>query len=107
MIFTEIAEREAVQVPTVSWITEGAEIGVMRSDNERPPTRLKQAMELLHQADNISDVFDDMDSPHFLKAVVAKGKGDMVEISDNIGIRVCVSINADSAGVFFDTAADI
>ncbi len=64
-------------------------------------------MELFHQADDVSNVLNDVNGPHFAERIVAKRKRDMVEVGDHIGGGVRISIQADRAGIFLDAAADI
>ena len=64
-------------------------------------------MKLFHQADDVSDMLNNVNGPHFAERIVVKGERDMVEVGDHIGGGVRVSINADRTGIFFDAAADI
>jgi hypothetical protein len=107
VILAEIAQGEAVEVPAVGRVAKGAEIGVVGSNDEGSSAGLEETVKLLHQADYVSDVLNDVNGTYFAETAVAKGKRDVIEVSDDIGVRVRVSIDADGAGVFFDAAADI
>lgn len=107
VIFTEVAQREAIQVPLVSGITEGAEIGVVRRDDDGAATGNKQAMELFQGGDHIGHVFDDVCSADLTERVIPKRIGNPIQISYYIGARVGIAIQADSAGILIDSAADI
>jgi hypothetical protein len=91
----------------MSRVTERAEIGVMRSHDERAPAGGEQAPELLHGADDIGDVLNDVNCPHFVEGAVPEREGEMVEVSDDIGGGVGIAIESDGAGVFIDPAADV
>ena len=64
-------------------------------------------MEFLYEANYVSDVLNHVNGAYFAERIVAKRKGDVVKVGDDIGVRIRVSINADRAGIFFDAAADI
>jgi hypothetical protein len=91
----------------VGRVAEGAEIRVVRSDDKGPSAGLEEAVKLLHQADDVFNMFNDVNGAHFAETAVTKGKRDAVEVSDDVGVCVCVPVNADSARIFFDAAADI
>jgi hypothetical protein len=107
VILPEVAQGKTVEVPPMGGITEGAEIGVVGSNNNGPASRLEKTMKLLHQANYVSDMFDDMDGAYFAEAIIAKREGNVIQVGDDIGARVRISIKADSTGILVDAAADI
>ncbi len=88
-------------------IAEGAEIGVMRGDNDQPAARSEQAMEVLHGAQNAGDMFDHVGGANFDKRAVGEGQGRLVEIRDYVGAACRVGVYADRAGKFVDAAAGV
>ena len=107
VILAEIAQGKTVQMPAVGRIAKGAEVCIMRRDNKGSSAGLQKTVELIHQANDVFDVFNHVNGAYFAERVVAKGKGNVIKVGNDIGIGVCVSINAYSAGIFFDPAADI
>ncbi len=105
MIFAEIAQREAVQVPLMRRIAERTEVRVMRGDDENVAAWLEQAMKFLNGADDIRDVLDEMDGTDLTKGTVAKRKGEVVKIRDDIRVGVRISINPNCARIFLNAAA--
>ena len=92
VIFTEVAKREAVEVPAVGWIAERTEISVVRRDDDRAAAGSKQAIELFHGADHVGHVLNDVDRAHFAERTVAEWKGEMIEIGDHIRLGGRIAI---------------
>ena len=67
MILPEIPERKAVQVPAVGGIAKGAEIGIVRCHDNHFAAGSQQPVEFFHCAENVRDMFYDMDCPDFAK----------------------------------------
>ena len=107
VIRAEVAEAEAVEVPTVSWITERTEIGIVRRNDGHSAAGANEAMELLHGLHHIGDVLDHMDGPQRVEGLVAKRIREMVEIRDHVRACTGVAVKSDGAGVFVDSTADV
>lgn len=107
MVLAEVAQREAVEVPAVARIAKRAEIGVVRGDDENPAARSKQPVELFHSADDVTHVLNDVNGANFGERGIFEGKRKAVEVGDDIGVRVAVTIDPDCAGVLIDSAADV
>ena len=105
MVFAEIAQREAVQMPLMGRIAEGTEVGVVRSDDEHAATGLEQSMEFFQGSNDIRDMFDDVDRTDFTKRAVLKREREVVEIGDYVSIRVRVPIHTDRTRIFLNSAA--
>jgi hypothetical protein len=88
-------------------IAKGAEIGIVRRDDEYPATASEQAMNFLHHPDDVRHMLDDMDSANFAERMIAQRIGKPVEVGDDVGARVGTSIEANSARVFVNAAANI
>lgn len=88
-------------------IAERAEIGVMRRDDYRAAPRREQPMELFHGANDVRDVFDDMNCADLAERVIGKWKREMIEIRDDVSTRIQVAIKADCTGTLIYSAADI
>lgn len=107
MILTEIAERKAIQVPAVGGIAKGAEIGVVRGNDNDSAAGYEQAMELFYRADHVGYVFDDVGGADLAEGVVAEWKWEMIQVCDHVRPGMRTTIQADSAGVLVEPAADI
>lgn len=103
----KVIERKRIEMPAVSGITERAEISVMRRGDEDRSTSSCDAVEFLHGGDDVGDVFDDVNGADFVKYAFAKGKRAAVNVAEDIGRGTGIFVNANGAGRFYDTAADI
>src|ERR1700689_4722984 len=84
VIVTEIAQREAVEVPTVSGVAEGAEVGVVRRDNQNFAAVANHTMELLHGTDHVGDVLDNGDGLERVETGIAERIGEMIQVGQNV-----------------------
>src|SRR5277367_867964 len=101
----KVEERIGVQVPAMSGIPEGAEIGVMRSGDENGAPGFGDAVEFFHGGDDVRDVFDDVFGAELVEGIVAEGQAAVVQMAENIGGGGWIHIEADGAGIFCWTAA--
>jgi hypothetical protein len=67
VIRSEVAEREAVQMPAVCGIAKRAEVRVVGSCNVYLSTRTKEAMKFLHCAYDVGDMFNHVDGTHVVE----------------------------------------
>lgn len=88
-------------------VAKRTEIRVMRRHDHHAASGSKQPVELLHGADHVANVLDHMNRPDFGKRTVAKRKRIVVQICYNVGLCIWISINADRAWIFVDTATDV
>ena len=79
----------------------------MRRHNKCAPTWPKNSVELFHQVDYVLDMFDHVNRTHLAERIVSKRKWGVIEIGDYVCVCIGISIKADRARVFVDTAADI
>ena len=107
VVLAEVAEAERVQVPFVSGITEGAEIGVVRGNDRYYPTRPHQPVELLHRLHHVADMFDHMDGAKLVEAIVNKGVREQVEVRNHVRAGARIAVKADGAGMLVDSTADV
>ena len=105
MIFAEIAQGKAVQMPFVGRIAKRAEIRVMGGDDKDAAPGLEEPVEFLDGPDDVRDVLDQMDCADFTKRAVPEGEREMVEIGKYVRIGVRVAVDADCARIFLDPAA--
>lgn len=105
MVRAEVAQREAVEVPAMRGIAEGAEIRIVRSDDDRLSPRREQAVKFFHRSDNVSDMFYNMDRAQLPERAVQERKWVVIEVGQHIGSCVRVAIDTESAGKFIDPAA--
>jgi len=107
MIVTEITERKAIQVPAVGGIAKGAEIGVVGRNDDDAAARCKQAMKLLHRADHVGYVFDDVGGADLAEGAVAEWEWETIQVCDDVGPGVRVEIQAYCTGILIEPAAHI
>lgn len=88
-------------------IAEGAEVSIVRGDDDGAAAGREHAMKLFDRADHIADMLNNVDGANLAEGAVGEWPGEAVEIGDHIGARVGVPIDADRAGVLVDPAADI
>ncbi len=58
----------------------------MRRHDNQPPSGRKQPVKLFHGANDVGQVFDDMNGPHLAKRPVPERERKTVEISNHIGL---------------------
>ncbi len=104
MIFAEVPEREAIQMPAVGGVAEGAEIRVMRRDDHSLAVRAEKPMKLFHRSNYVRYVLDHMNGAYLAEGAVGKRKRTLIEIGDHVGTRVCVAVNANRSGILVDSA---
>src|SRR5437016_4423344 len=88
-------------------VAEGAEVGVMRSYQVNGAAGAHQAVEFLHGANHVVEMFNHMDGGEPVKATVGERIGKAVEIGQNIRAAGGVAIKADGAGLLVNAAAHI
>jgi hypothetical protein len=107
MVVAEVAEGEAVQVVLVGGVAEGAEIGVMRGFDAHASARLHQTVELFHGANDVGEMFDDVDGAQAVKGAVGERVGEVVKFADHVGGTGGVEVDAEGARVLANAAADV
>src|SRR5579862_997021 len=94
-------------MPAVGGIAKGAEVGVVRCDQEEAAAGSAQAMKLFHGADDVGDVLDDVDRAECVEGVVAERVRKTVEVAQHVGATARIAIDADGAGILVDAAAHV
>src|SRR5208282_5808622 len=94
-------------MPAMSGVAERAEVGVVRRDDQNPAARADQAMKLLHGADDVGNVLDDVHGAQGLEGTVAERVGEPVQVAQNVGAATGIAIDADRARIFVDATADV
>ena len=79
----------------------------MRRDDEDASSGAHQPVKLLHRADYIGDMLDDMDGAQLIESAVAKRVWETVKIADDVSIRISIQIDSDSTRVLVDSAANV
>ena len=54
-------------MPAMGRVAKGTEIGVVRRNDDEPPSWSKQAVELFHRPNYVRDMFNDVDGAHLLE----------------------------------------
>ena len=88
-------------------IAERAEIGVMGRFNAYGAAGTHQAVKLLHGADHVVHVLDDVDGGEPVEGAIGERVGEMVEVRQHIGTAGGIAIDSDGTGLLVDPAADI
>jgi hypothetical protein len=91
----------------VRGIAERTEICVVWRDDDGASAGREQPMELFDGANDVGDMFNDVDGSDFLNGLIAQRPWEAVEIGDHIGAGVCVAIQANGARIFINAAADV
>src|SRR5450432_95759 len=94
-------------MPAVGGVAERAEIGIVRRLNAHAAAGSHEPMKLLHSADHVGDMLDDMDGSELVEGVVGKRVGDVVEIAENVGAGGGIAVYADRSRILIDAAADV
>ncbi len=92
VVFAEVTEGKTIQMPAMGGIAKGAVIGVMGCCNDGAASGSEQAVELLHRADDVRDVLNDMRRPDFAERTVGERKGEMVEVGYDVGAGVWIAV---------------
>ena len=71
-----------------------------------PPARTS-AVKLLHGADHVGDVLDDVNGQHAVERVVGERVGEAVEVAQDVGAAGGIAVDPDGAGMLADPAADV
>src|SRR5258705_116250 len=72
VVGAEVAEGERVEVPAMSGIAEGAEIGIVRGLDADAAAGAHQAMKFLHGGDHVGEVLDDVDGAQLVERVIGE-----------------------------------
>ncbi len=88
-------------------IAKGTEVGVMRGDDDRAAAGREHAVDLFDRADDVQDVFNDVNRAHFTEGVVGERPREAIDVCDQVSARVDIAIDANRAGIFVDTASDV
>jgi len=88
-------------------IAEGAEIGVVRRDDDHLAAGSDQAMKLLHAADDVRDVLDHVHGLQRVERRIAERVRDVVEVAQYVGAAGGIAIDTDRAWTLVDPAADV
>src|SRR5205807_5956651 len=107
VLLAEVPEAETVQVMPMSGVAERAEVRIMRGLQTHRAAGADQAMELLHGADHVVDMFDDVDRGQPIEGTVREGIGKAIEIGEYVGAAVGIPVQPDAAGLLVNPAADV
>src|ERR1035437_6721035 len=107
MILAEVAEAETVQVALVSGVAERAEIGVVRGLQAHGAAGPHQAVELLHCAHDVADVFDHVDRRQPVERAVGERIGKAVDAQQDFGAAGGIAVDSDGSGLLVNSAADV
>lgn len=94
-------------MPAVRRIAERAEVGVVRRGDVQRAAWPQQAMKFLHAANDVGNVFDDVNGAQMIEAAVAKRIRKMVEIAEDIGGGSGDAVDSDRTREFVYPAADV
>ena len=64
-------------------------------------------MKLLHGADDVGDVLDDVDGAQLIEGAVAEGIGEPIEVAEDVGAGMRVAVDPDGSWDLVDSAAHV
>src|SRR5256885_402280 len=91
----------------VRGIAERTEVRVMGRFDAHAAARTYQAVEFLHGGDHIVKMFDHMNCDHAIEAVIGEWIGVVIEVANDVSTACGVVIDADSARLLANAAADV
>src|SRR5690349_8145783 len=91
----------------MSWIGCPIRIRIMRRDDLQLAAGLCDAMQLIHETENVGHVLDNMTTNYFFEFIVSERIRKNSEIVNNIRMARTIRIDPDSAGKFVLTTTDI
>jgi len=107
VVLAKVAEGEAVEVVFVGGVAEGAVVGIVWGFDADAASGADQAVEFFHGADDVCEVFYDVDGAEVIEGAVGEGVREMVEVAEDVGGAGGIEVDADCAGEFADSAADV
>ena len=106
-IAAEETKRKAIEVPAVGGIAVRTEVRVMRGHDDGAAAGHEQTVKFFDGSDDVSDMFDDMDGADLAEGAIGQRPGEVIEICNKVSTRARIAIDADSAGILVDAAANI
>src|SRR5690349_16721197 len=79
----------------------------MRGLDAHRAAHARQAVELLHGANHVLHVLDNVNRQHAVEAVIAERIRGAVEVAQHVGAARGIAVDADGTGPLVDPAADI
>ena len=79
----------------------------MWRDDHDASAWLEQAVEFFNGANDIPNMLNQMDGANFAERVIPKGKWKMIEIGNDVGLSVAVSVNPNGARKFLDSTPHV
>lgn len=79
----------------------------MGRGDDYPAARRQQPIELFHGADDVANMFDDMNGANFAERAITERERVVVEIGNHIGVGVRIAIKANGARVLINPASNI
>src|ERR1700680_3523366 len=107
VVVTKVAEAEAIQMILVRRIAKRTVIRVVRRCDAQRPARPEQPMKLLHAADHIVQMLDDVNGRDAVEAIIGKRIWEFVQIDQHVGLARRIAVDADRAGLLANAAADV
>jgi len=103
----EVGEGFGRQMPAVSRVGVGSDVGKVRRVEADERTRLPDAVQLGDDGQHIIDVLDHLIADEQIKLVVGEWVWHVVQVVDDIGPGARVIVEADAAGRLMLAAADV
>ena len=79
----------------------------MWSNDPQSAARLCDAMQLIHEAEDVGNMFDHVATNYFLELVISEWIRKRSEIVDDISMTQTVRVDTDGAGKFVLTTTDV
>src|SRR5262249_8488809 len=107
VLFSEISEAETVQMALVGRVAKGTEVSIVGSFDAHRTAGPHQAVKLLHGANYIFNVLDDMYRSEAIEGAIGERIRKTVEVGQNIGAAGGIPVDSDGTGLLVNPAADV
>jgi hypothetical protein len=107
IVLAEITEGEAVEMPAMGGVAEGAEVGIVRRDDEDLASGANEAVKFFHGFHDVAHVFDHVNGLQGVEGGISERVRKLVELANHVGSAGGVAVDANGSGEFVDAAADV
>ena len=99
-VFTKKVERPERQVPAVRGVRPGIERGKMRRENFHQTARSSDPMDLLHDLQDVFDMFNNLGHDDAVETVVLERPGELIDIMNHVNPGKPDPVNTYRPGLF-------
>lgn len=103
----EAGERVTVEVIAMRRVSRPIRIRIVRRQDLQHTTGLRDAMQLVDEAEHIGNMLDHMSTNDLVELVIIKRIGKRSEVVNDVGMTARVRVDTDSAGKFVLTTPNV